>query len=230
MIQLKNVTKVYRMGNVEMRALGGVDLTIGDGELVAITGPSGSGTSILINILGCLDLPTSGRYLLDGTDVSSLSNNQLAKIRSRKIGFLSQSFTLVSHANAVRNVELPLVYAGLRARRKPARLALEKVGLGDCQKRLPNELSDGQQHRVAIARALINDPATLLADEPTGDLDTDSSAEILNLLGELNDAGRTIVIITHSENITRFAKRVVRLHDGRVETDQVRPDGSEVSA
>lgn len=230
MIQLKNVTKVYRMGNVEMRALGGVDLTIGDGELVAITGPSGSGTSTLINILGCLDLPTSGRYLLDGTDVSSLSNNQLAKIRSRKIGFLSQSFTLVSHANAVRNVELPLVYAGLRARRKPARLALEKVGLGDCQKRLPNELSDGQQHRVAIARALINDPATLLADEPTGDLDTDSSAEILNLLGELNDAGRTIVIITHSENITRFAKRVVRLHDGRVETDQVRPDGSEVSA
>ena len=230
MIQLENLTKVYRMGNVEMRALGGVDLTIGDGELVAITGPSGSGTSTLINILGCLDLPTSGRYLLDGTDVSSLSNNQLAKIRSRKIGFLSQSFTLVSHANAVRNVELPLVYAGLRARRKPARLALEKVGLGDCQKRLPSELSDGQQHRVAIARALINDPAILLADEPTGDLDTDSSAEILNLLGELNDAGHTIVIITHSENIARFAKRVVRLHDGRVETDQVRPDGAEVSA
>jgi putative ABC transport system ATP-binding protein len=230
MIQLENLTKVYRMGNVEMRALGGVDLTIGDGELVAITGPSGSGTSTLINILGCLDLPTSGRYLLDGTDVSSLSNNQLAKIRSRKIGFLSQSFTLVSHANAVRNVELPLVYAGLRARRKPARLALEKVGLGDCQKRLPSELSDGQQHRVAIARALINDPAILLADEPTGDLDTDSSAEILNLLGELNDAGHTIVIITHSENIARFAKRVVRLHDGRVETDQVRPDGAEVTA
>ena len=123
-----------------------------------------------------------------------------------------------------------MVYAGLRARRKPARLALEKVGLGDCQKRLPSELSDGQQHRVAIARALINDPAILLADEPTGDLDTDSSAEILNLLGELNDAGHTIVIITHSENIARFAKRVVRLHDGRVETDQVRPDGAEVTA
>jgi putative ABC transport system ATP-binding protein len=230
MIQIENLTKVYRMGKVEVRALSGVDLTVDDGEMVAIMGPSGSGKTTLMNILGCLDVPTSGRYLLDGTDVSQLSDNRLAKIRSRKIGFVFQSFNLVSRTSAVRNVELPLVYAGVRARRNPARLALEQVGLGDRQKHMPNELSGGQQQRVAIARALINDPAILLADEPTGNLDTASSVEILKLLGALNDAGRTVVIITHEEEVARFTKRVVRMRDGHIESDQVQRNRTEISA
>jgi putative ABC transport system ATP-binding protein len=220
MIQFKNVTKTYRMGKVEVRALHGVDLVIDDGELVAIMGPSGSGKTTLMNILGCLDVPTSGRYLLDGTDVSRLSGNRLAKIRSRKIGFVFQSFNLVPRTSAIRNVELPLVYARVRSRRNPARLALEQVGLGDRHKHMPNELSGGEQQRVAIARALINDPTLLLADEPTGNLDTASSAEIMKLLSALNDAGRTVVIITHEQEIARFAKRVVRLRDGHIDTDQ----------
>ncbi len=224
MIQLEDVTKVYRTGKLQARALYGVNLVINDGELVAIIGPSGSGTSTLMNILGCLDIPTSGRYLLDGTDVSSLSDNRLAKIRSRKIGFVFQAFNLVSRTSAIRNVELPLVYAGsyagVRARRSPARL-LEQVGLSDRQKHLPTELSGGQQQRVAIARALINDPALLLADEPTGDLDAASSAEILKLLGDLSATGRTVVVMTHKEDVARFAKRVVRMRDGRIVSDQV---------
>ena len=230
MIQLEDVTKVYRMGSVEVRALYGVDLAIDDGDLVAIMGPSGSGKTTLMNILGCLDIPTSGRYLLDGTDVGTLSDNRLAKIRSRKIGFVFQSFNLVPRTSAIRNVELPLVYAGARDRRARARLALEQVGLGEREKHMPNELSGGQQQRVAIARALINDPTMLLADEPTGNLDTASSVEILKLLGALNDAGRTVVIITHEEDIARFAKRVVRLRDGRIVSDQVQRNRSEVSA
>jgi putative ABC transport system ATP-binding protein len=230
MLQLEDVTKVYRMGKVEVRALCGVDLTIDDGELVAIMGPSGSGKTTLMNILGCLDVPTSGRYLLDGTDVSRLSDNRLAKIRSRRIGFVFQSFNLVARTSAIRNVELPLVYAGVRSRRNPARLALEQVGLGERHKHLPNELSGGQQQRVAIARALINDPALLLADEPTGNLDTASSREIMRLLGALNEDGRTVVIITHEEEVAGFAKRVVRMRDGRVESDQVQRDRTEVGA
>jgi putative ABC transport system ATP-binding protein len=230
MIQLEDVIKVYRMGKVEVRALDGVDLAIGDGELVAIMGPSGSGTSTLMNILGCLDIPTSGRYLLDGIDVSRLSGNRLAKIRSRKIGFVFQSFNLVSRTSAIRNVELPLIYAGVPDRRSRARRALEQVGLGERQKHMPNELSGGQQQRVAIARALINDPAILLADEPTGNLDTASSTEILKLLGGLNDAGRTVVIITHEEEVAHFAKRVVRMRDGRIVSDQVQRTRTEVSA
>jgi putative ABC transport system ATP-binding protein len=230
MIQLEDVTKIYRMGSVEVRALDGVDLAIDDGDLVAIMGPSGSGKTTLMNILGCLDVPTSGRYLLDGADVSTLSDHRLAKIRSRKIGFVFQSFNLIPRTSAIRNVELPLVYAGVRERRARARVALEQVGLGERQKHMPNELSGGQQQRVAIARALINDPTMLLADEPTGNLDTASSVEILKLLGALNDAGRTVVIITHEEDIARFAKRVVRLRDGRVMSDQVQRDRSEVNA
>jgi putative ABC transport system ATP-binding protein len=230
MIQLEDVIKVYRMGKVEVRALDGVDLAIGDGELVAIMGPSGSGTSTLMNILGCLDIPTSGRYLLDGIDVSRLSGNRLAKIRSRKIGFVFQSFNLVPRTSAIRNVELPLIYAGVSDRRSRARRALEQVGLGERQKHMPNELSGGQQQRVAIARALINDPAILLADEPTGNLDTASSTEILTLLGGLNDAGRTVVIVTHEEEVARLAKRVVRLRDGRTVSDQVQRKRTEVSA
>jgi putative ABC transport system ATP-binding protein len=229
MIQLEDVTKTYRMGKREVRALYGVNLGIDNGELVAIIGPSGSGTSTLMYILGCVDVPTSGRYVLDGIDVSSLSSNRLAKIRSTKIGFVFQSCNLVSRASIIRNVELPLVYAGVRDRRRSARL-LEQMGLGERQKHLPNELSSSQRHRVAIARALINDPAILLADEPTGDLDTAASAEILKLLGDLSGAGRTVVIITHKEEVARFAKRVVRLRDGRIVSDQVQRNGSAVSA
>lgn len=224
MLQLENITKVYRMGKkVEMRALDGVDLTIDDGEMVAIMGPSGSGKTTLMNILGCLDVPTSGRYLLDGTDVSTLSDKRLAKIRNRKIGFVFQSFNLVARTSAIRNVELPLVYAGVRARRGASRDALELVGLGDRRKHLPTELSGGQQQRVAIARALINDPSILLADEPTGNLDTAASIEILKLIGRLNDAGRTVVIITHEEEIGQFAKRVIKLRDGHIVSDQAQP-------
>jgi putative ABC transport system ATP-binding protein len=230
MIQLEDVTKAYDMGKVEVQALCGIDLTIEDGEMVAIMGPSGSGKTTLMNILGCLDVPTSGRYLLDGIDVRRLSDSRLAKIRSRKVGFVFQSFNLVSRTSAVRNVELPLVYAGVRDRRNPARRALEQVGLSDREKHLPNELSGGQQQRVAIARALINDPALLLADEPTGNLDTASSAEIMKLLGALNEAGRTVVLITHEEEVARFAKRIVRLRDGRIASDHVQQNRTEVSA
>ncbi len=220
MIRLENVTKTYQMGKVEVRALSGVDLAIGVGELVAIMGPSGSGKTTLMNILGCLDVPTGGRYLLDGVDVSLLSANGLVKIRSRKIGFVFQLFNLIPRTSAVRNVELPLVYAGVRARRSRARLALEQVGLSNRQKHMPNELSGGEQQRVAIARALINDPALVLADEPTGNLDTAASRELLRLFGALNDAGRTIVLITHEEEVARFAKRVVRMRDGRIVSDR----------
>jgi putative ABC transport system ATP-binding protein len=220
MIQLEAITKVYRMGKVQVGVLHGIDLTINDGELVAIMGPSGSGKTTLMNILGCLDAPTSGRYLLDGTDISRLSDNRLAKIRSREIGFVFQSFNLVPRTNALRNVELPLVYAGVRTRHRAARRALEQVGLADRLKFMPNELSGGQQQRVAIARSLINDPALLLADEPTGNLDSAATREILKLLGELNDAGRTVVIITHEEEVARFAKRIVRLRDGCIVSDE----------
>ncbi|MGA9312879.1 MAG: ABC transporter ATP-binding protein [Pseudonocardiaceae bacterium] len=229
MIQLADITKAYQMGKVEVPVLHGLDLTINDGEMVAIMGPSGSGKSTLMNILGCLDIPTSGRYLLDGTDVSRLSNNQLAKVRSRKIGFVFQSFNLIPRTTAARNVELPLIYAGIRDRRRSARLALEQVGLGERQKHMPNELSGGQQQRVAIARALINDPAILLADEPTGNLDATSSREIMKLLGELNDAGCTVVIITHEEEVAGFANRVVRLRDGRIVDDEVQREQTQAS-
>jgi putative ABC transport system ATP-binding protein len=230
MIQLEDITKAYHMGKVEVPVLHGLDLVIEDGEMVAIMGPSGSGKSTLMNILGCLDIPTSGRYLLDGTDVSRLSNNQLAKVRSRKIGFVFQSFNLIPRTTAARNVELPLIYAGIRDRRRSARLALEQVGLGERQKHMPNELSGGQQQRVAIARALINDPAILLADEPTGNLDTTSSREIMKLLGELNDAGCTVVIITHEEEVASFTNRVVRLRDGRIVNEEVQREPTQASA
>jgi putative ABC transport system ATP-binding protein len=230
MIQLEGITKAYQMGRVEVPVLHGLDLVIKDGEMVAIMGPSGSGKSTLMNILGCLDVPTSGRYLLDGTDVSRLSSSQLAQVRSRKIGFVFQSFNLIPRTTAARNVELPLIYAGIRDRRRSARLALEQVGLGERQKHMPNELSGGQQQRVAIARALINDPAILLADEPTGNLDTISSREIMKLLGELNDAGCTVVIITHEEEVAGFANRVVRLRDGLIVNDEVQRETTQASA
>ena len=229
MIRLENTAKAYQMGQVAA-GTPRLDLVINDGEMVAIMGPSGSGKSTLMNILGCLDIPTSGRHLLDGTDVSRLSDNQLVKVRSRKTGFVFQSFNLIPRTTAARNVELPLIYAGIRDRRRSARLALEQVGLGERQRHMPNELSGGQQQRVAIARALINDPAILLADEPTGNLDTTSSREIMKLLGELNDAGCTVVLITHEEEVAGFTNRVVRLRDGRIVDDEVQREQTQASA
>lgn len=220
MLELDGVTKAYQMGDIDVPVLHGIDLRIDDGEMVAIMGPSGSGKSTLMNILGCLDTPTSGHYRLDGTDVGNLSKNQLAKVRGRKIGFVFQSFNLIPRTSAALNVELPLVYAGTSGRRQRARSALERVGLGERLDHMPNELSGGQKQRVAIARALINDPAIVLADEPTGALDSKSSNEIMELLAELNDAGTTIVVITHEEEIAQCAKRVVRLRDGLIGSDE----------
>jgi putative ABC transport system ATP-binding protein len=221
MIQLEAVTKVYRTGQVEVHALRGVDLAVGEGEFVAIMGASGSGKSTLMNILGCLDLPTSGRYLLDGVDVRQLGDNELAEIRNRKIGFVFQSFNLVPRTSALQNVGLPLVYAGLNTERKPRALAaLAAVGLQDRAGHQPSELSGGEQQRVAVARALVTDPAILLADEPTGNLDTEASMELMRLLVGLNQAGRTVVLITHEEEIAAFARRVVRLRDGLIISDQ----------
>jgi len=219
MIELQGVSKSYRMGDDEVPVLRGIDLSIADGEMVAIMGPSGSGKSTLMNMLGCLDVPTSGRYLLDGVDVSELSKSQLAKVRGRRIGFVFQSFNLIPRTSAILNVELPLVYVGQRSRREPARRALERVGLGERLEHVPSELSGGQKQRVAIARALINDPAIVLADEPTGALDSKSSIEIMGLLTELNEAGTTIVVITHEEEIAQYAKRIVRLRDGVIGSD-----------
>jgi putative ABC transport system ATP-binding protein len=220
MIALEGVTKTYRMGRLEVPALQGIDLHIGQGEFVAIMGASGSGKSTLMNILGCLDVPTGGRYLLDGTDVAKFDDDQLARIRNRKIGFVFQSFNLIPRTSALHNVEMPLVYAGERGRTERAREALGSVGLADRAHHQPTELSGGQQQRAAIARALVTNPAILLADEPTGNLDSVSSVEIMRLLANLNaERGRTVVLITHEQDIARFAKRVVELRDGRVVRD-----------
>jgi putative ABC transport system ATP-binding protein len=222
MIQIEAVTKVYRMGSVEVQALRGVSLLVDEGEFIAIMGASGSGKSTLMNIIGCLDLPTSGRYLLDGVDVRELNDNQLAAIRNRKIGFVFQSFNLIPRSTAVHNVEMPLIYAGFSGgRRERAMAALEAVGLADRARHQPSELSGGQQQRVAIARALVTEPAILLADEPTGNLDSEASGEIMRLLVDLNEQGRTVVLITHEDEIAAFAKRVVRLKDGLVQDDHV---------
>ena len=221
MITLEGITKVYRAGEVEVPALKGVSLHIPEGEFVAIMGPSGSGKSTLMNVIGCLDQPTEGRYILDGYDVSALTDDQLAWIRNRKIGFVFQSFNLIPRVSAAHNVEMPLIYAGDSVqRRERAMAALESVGLIDRAGHLPNELSGGQQQRVAVARALVTDPAILLADEPTGNLDTESSLEILKLLRDLNQQGRTIVLITHEADIAAFAQRVVRLRDGVIVSDE----------
>jgi putative ABC transport system ATP-binding protein len=220
-ITLERVTKVYRMGKLEVPALQGIDLHVGQGEFVAIMGASGSGKSTLMNIVGCLDVPTSGRYLLDGTDVAKLNDDELARIRNRKIGFVFQSFNLIPRTSALHNVEMPLIYAGERGRAERAREALGAVGLADRVHHQPTELSGGQQQRAAIARALVTNPAILLADEPTGNLDSASSVEIMRLLSTLNvEQGRTIVLITHEHDIARFARRVVELRDGRVVRDE----------
>ena len=222
-IAIRGMTKVYTMGDMEVRALNGVDLDILPGEMIAIMGPSGSGKSTLMNMLGCLDVPSGGTYLLDGTDVRKLNDNQLADIRGRKLGFVFQSFNLLSRTTAIANVELPLIYAGGRAgqRRKRAAESLGLVGLGDRLDHKPNELSGGQQQRVAIARALINQPKMILADEPTGNLDTRTSTEIMELFQRLNkEQGITVVFVTHDVETAEYCQRVIHIRDGVIERDE----------
>jgi putative ABC transport system ATP-binding protein len=231
LISISDLRKIYRMGEVEVRALDGVDLEIEAGEYVAIMGPSGSGKSTLMNLIGCLDTPTTGEYVLNGQRVSDLDDAELAEIRNHEIGFVFQTFNLLSRATALANVELPLIYArvSVRERRRRAREALDKVGLGDRAKHQPNELSGGQRQRVALARALVNNPSILLADEPTGNLDSRTSAEMMDLFDELNAAGNTMVVVTHEEDIAAHARRVVRLLDGKIVVDE-KVGGSSVSS
>jgi putative ABC transport system ATP-binding protein len=216
MIELENVTKVYRMGKVEVYALRGVSLSIKQGEIVSIIGASGSGKSTLLNVIGCLDRPTSGKYFFEGNDVSQLNDNQLAEMRNKKLGFVFQDFNLLSRATALSNVELPLIYGGNRQKRQRAEEALERVGLGARAKHKPTELSGGEQQRVAIARALVNNPALILADEPTGNLDSASAAEIISIFHQLNQDGITVAIVTHEPDIAAQTQRIIRLHDGEI--------------
>ena len=219
-LRLEDVTKIYRMGSVEVAALNGVSLEISAGEMVSIMGPSGSGKSTLMNVIGCLDVPTSGKYYLDGADVGSLSDNRLSEIRGRQIGFVFQTYNLLPRLTARANVELPLVYTSSRRRRRLALDALDKVGLGDRAGHKPTELSGGQQQRVGIARALVKEPRILLADEPTGNLDSRSSEEIMALLKSLNrDQGHTVIIVTHEDDIARQTDRMVTVLDGKVVAD-----------
>jgi len=216
MIELENITKVYRMGKVEVPALRGVSLSIAEGELVAIIGASGSGKSTLMNVIGCLDKPTSGRYILEGVDVGQLNDNQLARLRNKKIGFVFQDYNLLSRATALSNVELPLVYGGDRNKRKQAMEALVRVGLEGRANHKPTELSGGEQQRVAIARALVNNPQIILADEPTGNLDSVATAEIVSIFRQLNRDGITLVVITHEVDIAGQAQRTIHMLDGRI--------------
>ena len=222
MITLEGVTKVYNLGSVQVTALDGVDLSIDEGEMVAVMGVSGSGKSTLMNIVGCLDVPTSGSYSLDGQDVGAMNDNRLAYVRNRKVGFVFQTYNLLPRLSALANVELPLLYGrGRRNRRQRAREALERVGLGDRMRHKPAELSGGQQQRVGIARALVKEPAILLADEPTGNLDSRSSEEIIDMLIHLNrEEGITVVVVTHSPEIAARTDRVISMLDGRIVADE----------
>jgi putative ABC transport system ATP-binding protein len=223
MIIIENLSKVYDTGKIQVKALDNINLTVNKGEFVSIMGPSGSGKSTLMNIIGCLDRPTEGRYILDGINVENLREKELAAIRNKKIGFVFQSFNLLARTSALKNVELPMLYAGVSAkeRRKRAIEALEKVGLKDRINHKPNELSGGQKQRVAIARALVNRPAILLADEPTGNLDTKSGEEIMGIFKRLNDEGVTIVLVTHESDIASYSKRIITFRDGRLINDRL---------
>ena len=221
MISLKDIYKIYNVGGEEVRALDGVDITIGENEYLAIMGPSGSGKSTLMNMIGCLDTPTSGIYEFEGEMVNEMDDNQLASIRNRKIGFVFQTFNLLPKATAQHNVEIPLIYGNVRRdqRQSMAAGALESVGLGDRMHHKPNELSGGQRQRVAIARALVNNPSIILADEPTGNLDSKSGREIMEIFDALHQAGNTIILVTHEDYIAKHAHRTIRLFDGKVEED-----------
>ena len=223
-VRISDLTKIYEIGDIKVPALRGVTFEIERGEYAAIMGPSGSGKSTLMNLIGCLDTPTSGSYLLDGIDVGLLADRDLAAIRLKKLGFVFQGFNLLARTTAVRNVELPLFYAGDPQRHEKALAVLDKVGLAGRADHRPNELSGGEQQRVAVARALINDPAMLLADEPTGNLDSVTAESLMSLFQELNDEGRTIIMVTHDEDIARHAKRIIRLRDGLIVSDDAVAD------
>ena len=220
-IRINGIRKIYKLGAQEVRALDGVDITICENEYVAIMGPSGSGKSTMMNILGCLDTPTEGSYMLNGTDVSKMDDSRLADVRNREIGFVFQSFNLLPRYSSLENVALPLIYAGVPKdkREEKARMALESVGLGERMDHKPSELSGGQRQRVAVARALINNPSIILADEPTGNLDTKTSIEIMNLFEQIYNNGNTVIVVTHEEDIARYAKRIVKIVDGEIHSD-----------
>jgi len=224
-IQISELTKIYKMGEVDVRALDGVDLNVDEGEFIAVMGPSGSGKSTLMNIIGCLDRPTAGTYLLDNVDVSKLDRDERAVIRNAKIGFVFQSFNLLARTSAIENVELPMLYGELgwsrEKRHAAARESLRRVGLAGREDHYPSQLSGGQQQRVAIARALVTNPAILLADEPTGNLDSRTSEEIMGIFQQLNDDGKTVVLITHEPDIAQYAKRIVHMRDGQIQHDEV---------
>ena len=217
MLELENITKVYKAGQTEVPALRGISCRIESGEMVSIIGPSGSGKSTLMNIIGCLDKPTSGKYRLEGVEVDKLNDDQLAEIRNKKIGFVFQSFNLLSRTTALANVELPLIYGGASNRRQRALQVLESVGLAHRVTHRPSELAGGEQQRVAIARALVNNPSLILADEPTGNLDTRTSQEIMSIFRKLNEQGMTIVLVTHEPDIAAYTRRTIKLRDGQIE-------------
>jgi len=227
-LELCSVEKIYDMNSVGVHALRGVSFDIDENEYVAIMGPSGSGKSTLMNIIGCLDVPTSGAYLLDGADVGSLSEDRLAEIRNEKIGFVFQTFNLLARSDVFHNVELPLIYAGMRPaqRRRLAEEAIARVGLADRMTHRPNELSGGQRQRVAIARALVNNPSILLADEPTGNLDSNTGAEIMDVFDSLHAEGNTIILVTHEDHIARHAKREIRIFDGVIASDTLQSEAA----
>lgn len=220
-IRVRGLKKIYHLGAQQVKALDGVDITIYRNEYVAIMGPSGSGKSTLMNILGCLDSPTEGSYILNGTDVSKMDDSKLADVRNNEIGFVFQSFNLLPKYSSLENVALPLIYAGVSKgeRINKARTALESVGLGERMEHKPSELSGGQRQRVAVARALINNPSIILADEPTGNLDTKTSVEIMNLFEQIYNNGNTVIVVTHEEDIAQYARRIIRVRDGKVESD-----------